>query len=132
MPPKTTNAQYKNKLAYNSGTQPAFLRALQARLSGKPDPTLRNRNGDDDDEDAGDWEQLDSNRPAIPRRPDDASQSAGAGNSKHDEDEEDFDDERPTVVVLKEGKHLTAFEVTNEKRRCTQLFTCPRNFIHLD
>ena len=33
------------------------------------------------------------------------------------DEEEDFDDERPVVVVLKEGKHLSAKEVEREKRR---------------
>lgn len=120
MPPKTTNAQYKNRLAYDSGTQPAFLRALQARISGKPDPTQWNRNDEDDDEGPGDadWEQLDSNRPAIPRRPDEPSGESRKGSNPNNVDEDDeFDDERPTVVVLKEGKHMTELEVTNEKRR---------------
>lgn len=80
-------------------------------MSGKPDPTLTG-SGDGDD---GDWEQLDSSggRPAIPRRPD---ESDGQANEKEDDDEEG--DEAPTVVVLKEGKHLTEFDAINEKRRC--------------
>lgn len=107
MPPKTTNAQYKNRLGYDSGSKPAFLRALEAQISGKPDPTTRNRDGNDDEE----WEQLDASRPAIPRRPD--------ADEKARSDDEDFEDERPTVVVLKEGKHMSELEVTNEKRRGT-------------
>ncbi|KAG1736524.1 hypothetical protein EDB19DRAFT_1910188 [Suillus lakei] len=46
-------------------------------------------------------------RPAIPERPDD-----DPGNL----DEDDVD-ERPQVVVLKEGKHLTEREAENEKRK---------------
>lgn len=111
MPPKTTNAQLRNRLAYNSGTQPAFLRALQARISGKPDPTLQ----DDDTSDA-DWEQLDANRPAIPRRPDASADADRDRLNDNGEDEEDGD-EKPTVVVVKEGKHLTELEVITEKRR---------------
>lgn len=103
MPPKHTNAQYRSRLAYDAGSQPAFLRALQAQVSGKPFPT--------DDEDGGDWEQLDANRPAIPRRPD-APDREAAGS-----DGEDEGDEKPQVVVLKEGKHLSELEVINEKRR---------------
>lgn len=46
-------------------------------------------------------------RPAIPERPDDEPGSA---------DEDDLD-EKPQIVVLKEGKHLSEREVENEKRR---------------
>ena len=109
MPPKHTNAQYRSRLAYTAGNQPAFLRALQAQISGKPLPT-----DGDEDSGSGDWEQLDANRPAIPRRPDAPDEGAGERDGSDDEDE---GDERPQVVVLREGKHLSELEVINEKRR---------------
>jgi hypothetical protein len=46
-------------------------------------------------------------RPAIPERPDD----------DHGSVDEDDVDERPQVVVLKEGKHLTEREAENERRK---------------
>jgi hypothetical protein len=109
MPPKHTNAQYRSRLAYTTGNQPAFLRALQAQISGKPLPT--DQGGDSG---SGDWEQLDANRPAIPRRPD----APDEGDAERDgSDDGDEGDERPQVVVLREGKHLSELEVINEKRR---------------
>lgn len=120
MPPKHTNAQYRSRLAYNAGSQPAFLRALQAQISGKPLPV-------DDEESSGDWEQLDANRPAIPRRPD-APDEESAERDGGDDGEEG--DERPQVVVLKEGKHLSELEVLNEKRRRTFGLLNVQNFVH--
>ena len=46
-------------------------------------------------------------RPSIPERPKDNPGS----------EVEDDDDEKPQVVVLKEGKHLTEREAENEKRK---------------
>ncbi|KAJ3770406.1 hypothetical protein FB446DRAFT_744402 [Lentinula raphanica] len=46
-------------------------------------------------------------RPPIPSRPDDDPGSA----------DEDSDDEKPQVVVLKAGKHLTEREAENERRK---------------
>jgi hypothetical protein len=46
-------------------------------------------------------------QPPIPERPADDPGSEG----------EDGDDEAPQVVALKEGKHLSAWEVENEKRK---------------
>jgi hypothetical protein len=106
MPPKHTNAQYRSRLAYNAGSQPAFLRALQAQISGKPLPP-------DNDESSGDWERPDASRPAILRRPDAPDGDA----AEHDSGDDEEGDERPQVVVLKEGKHLSELEVTSEKRR---------------
>jgi len=49
-----------------------------------------------------------SGRVPIPTRPE--------GESSGDEDE---GDERPQVVVLREGKHMNALEAQNEKRKGT-------------
>lgn len=55
-------------------------------------------------------------RPAIPERPDDEAGSA----------DEEEDEERPQVIVLREGKHLTEREVENEKRKGTPTPLCMR------
>lgn len=116
MPPKTTNAQLRNKLQYDSGAQPAFLRAMRARITGKPDPSSYDEEGFT--EDGGEWEQLDSNRPAIPRRSN--VEPGVGGSSRNDEDDEDeAGEEKPQVVVLRKGKHLSELEALNEKRRGT-------------
>lgn len=54
-------------------------------------------------------------RPPIPERPDNDPGSA----------DEDGGDEAPQIVVLKEGKHLTAREVENIKRKGAMLHSVP-------
>ncbi|KAG8886771.1 tRNA (guanine-N(7)-)-methyltransferase (tRNA(m7G46)-methyltransferase) [Tulasnella sp. 403] len=66
---------------------------------------LQNRGNDDGD-----------GRPPIPTRPE--GESSG---------DEESDDERPQVVVLKEGKHLTVEEVENEKRKAKGLPPLAKN-----
>lgn len=51
-------------------------------------------------------------RPSIPERPADDPGSA----------DEDNDEELPQIVVLKEGKHLSATEVENERRKSALFF----------
>jgi len=81
------------------GQKPAFLQNALAALQGgtrKQQP------------------QFDSNgRPIIPTRPGGEEGSAGEEESEDDQDEWDLGggDEAPTVVVLKEGKHLDKNEV---------------------
>ena len=102
-PKEPTKHQLSARLSYSQHT-PAFLRKLQSRVSGIP--------GDDSDENP-EFEDDGSGRPPIPRRPPIPERPAsdpGSGN-------EDRDDEAPQVVVLKEGKHLSAREVENEKRK---------------
>jgi hypothetical protein len=102
-PKEPTKHQLSARLAYSQNT-PAFLRKLQSRISGIPD---------EDSDESPEFEDDGSGRPPIPRRPpipERPSSDPGSG-------DEDRDDEAPQVVVLKEGKHLSAREVENEKRK---------------
>jgi hypothetical protein len=107
-----TKHQLSSRLSYQQHT-PAFLRRLKNTYGG-------GRHGDDEDEEDdgptyGDEEFEDDGsgrppipvRPAIPERPKDNPGS----------EDEDGDDEKPQVVVVREGKHLTEREVLNEKRK---------------
>ena len=103
MAPEPTRHQLSARLAYN-GQTPSFLVKLQNQVAGR---------GTADDEDEPQY--LDSidefgreRRPPIPERP---------GHDKGGSDDEDDADEKPMVVVLKEGKHLTELEAKNERRR---------------
>jgi len=93
----------------------AFLRKLQSQVSGFPD----DESGDENQE----FEDDGSGRPPIPRRPaipERPADDPGSG-------EEDLDDEAPQVVVLKEGKHLSAREAQNEKRKAKGLPPLPEH-----
>ncbi len=104
-PKEPTKHQLSARLTYSQHT-PAFLRKLQSRVSGNPD--------DDSDEDLNpEFEDDGSGRPPIPRRPPIPERPASDPGSA----DEDRDDEAPQVVVLKEGKHLSARDVENEKRK---------------
>jgi hypothetical protein len=94
---------YLTRLSYEGHT-PAFLVKLQNRVAGVADD-----DDDDEFEDDGSGRPPIPKRPPIPQRPEDQPGSA-------DEDEDDGD-EKPQVVVLKEGKHLTAHEAENERRK---------------
>ncbi|KAJ7193319.1 hypothetical protein GGX14DRAFT_589039 [Mycena pura] len=101
-PKEPTRQQLSSRLQY-SQTRPRFLQKLQNRIAGIPDE-------DDDDEfeaDDGSGRPPIPRRPAIPERPDDDPGSA----------DEDDGDEKPQVVVLKEGKHLTEREAENVRRQ---------------
>src|ERR1700761_1690047 len=103
-PKEPTKHQLSARLSYSQHT-PAFLRKLQSRVSGIPD--------EDDSDESPEFEDDGSGRPPIPRRPpipERPSSDPGSG-------EDDRDDEAPQVVVLKEGKHLSAREVEVEKRK---------------
>ncbi|TBU33603.1 hypothetical protein BD311DRAFT_712819 [Dichomitus squalens] len=106
-----TRAQLSSRLAYQSRT-PAFLLRMQQGLGGGG-----RRDDDDDDEfeDDGSGRPPIPKRPAIPERPDGEPGSA---------DEDDLD-EKPQVVVLRQGKHLTEREVENERRKAKGLPPLP-------
>jgi hypothetical protein len=91
--------QVSSRLAYSHHT-PSFLLKLQNRVAGIPDE-------DDDFEDDGSGRPPIPKRPPIPERPDNELGSA----------DEDDADEKPQVVVLKQGKHLTELEAENERRK---------------
>lgn len=119
MPKEPTRAQLSSKLGYQSHT-PSFLLKLQRQIGGR----VQGRRDDEDydeDEDEGQFEDDGSGRPpipvrpTIPERPDDEPGSA----------DEDDGDEKPQVVVLREGKHLTEREVENEKRKAKGLPPLP-------
>ncbi|KAF8235750.1 hypothetical protein L208DRAFT_1376365 [Tricholoma matsutake] len=101
-PKEPTRAQLSSRLSYSQNT-PSFLLKLQNRIAGIPD--------EDDDEDEDEYDESGRppipRRPAIPERPEDDPGSA----------DEDNGDEKPQVVVLKEGKHLTEREAENIRRK---------------
>ena len=94
--------QLSSRLAYQAHT-PAFLQRLQGRING----TGRDDEDDDEYEYDGSGRPPIPKRPAIPERPGDDPGSA----------EEDDGDEKPQIVVLREGKHLSEREVENERRK---------------
>jgi len=114
-PKEPTRAQLSSRLSYSQHT-PAFLRRLQNKYSG-------NRSYDDDEEDEEqgrykddpEFEDFDrgSGRPPIPRRPSIPERPPDDPGSADEDDE----DEKPQIVVLKEGKHLTEREAENIRRK---------------
>lgn len=104
MPPKELNRhQFSSKLSYSQNT-PSFLLKLQNRIAGIPD---EEEEFDEEFEDDGSGRPPIPRRPAIPERPDGDTGSA----------DEDDADEKPQVVVLREGKHLTEREAENIRRK---------------
>jgi Domain of unknown function (DUF4604) len=104
-----TRHQLSSKLAYEHKT-PAFLLKLQRQVAGRGgrDSDEHENDYDDDEfEDDGSGRPPIPRRPAIPERPTDDPGSA----------DEDGDDEKPQIVVLKQGKHLSEREAENEKRK---------------
>jgi hypothetical protein len=139
MPPKDpTKHQLSARLQFQSHT-PAFLRAFQNRVSGRRDededaPQIEGDYGDyGGGEDAVDEFGRSVSRPA---RLDEFGREIRRAGSAEREKEAKMDqirrremegeeDEKPVVVVLKEGKHLTEFEAENEKRKGLFLIFCP-------
>ncbi|KAH9838546.1 uncharacterized protein C8Q71DRAFT_535533 [Rhodofomes roseus] len=109
MSKEPTRNQLSSRLAYSAQT-PAFLLRMQARVNGTAEDE-----DDDEYEYDGSGRPPIPKRPAIPERPDDDPGSA----------EEDNGDEKPQVVVLREGKHLSEREVENEKRKAKGLSPLP-------
>ena len=86
------------------------------------------RRGDDDDDEEdeptygdGEFEDDGSGRPPIPVRPSIPERPKDEPGSE----DEDCDDEKPQVIVLREGKHLTEREAQNEKRKGLRLNWTP-------
>lgn len=104
MAPKEPNRhQLSSKLSYSQDT-PLFLQKLKNRIAGIPD---EDEDEDPEFEDDGSGRPPIPRRPAIPTRPDDDPGS----------EQEDDADEKPQVVVLREGKHLTEREAENVRRK---------------
>ncbi|KAG6827617.1 hypothetical protein H0H92_011074 [Tricholoma furcatifolium] len=101
-PKEPTRHQLSSRLSYNQNT-PAFLQKLKNKIAGVPD----------EDEYDDEFEYDDSGRPPIPRRPAIPERPEDDPGSA----DEDDGDEKPQVVVLKEGKHLTAHEAENIRRK---------------
>ncbi|ETW82764.1 hypothetical protein HETIRDRAFT_316683 [Heterobasidion irregulare TC 32-1] len=110
-PKEPTRAQLSSRLSYSQNT-PAFLRKFSNRVAGVPD---EDEDEDDEFEYDGSGRPPIPKRPAIPERPSDQAGSA----------DEDDGDERPQVVVLKEGKHLSQREAENERRKAKGLSPLP-------
>ncbi|KAJ7070800.1 hypothetical protein C8F01DRAFT_1107903 [Mycena amicta] len=103
-----TRAQISSRLTYSQNT-PRFLQKFQNRIAGVPDE-------DEDDQD-NEFETLDSSgRPPIPKRPERPAIPERPADDPGSADEDDAD-EKPQVVVLKEGKHLTEWEAANIRRK---------------
>jgi Domain of unknown function (DUF4604) len=139
MPPKKelSKHQLSHRLQFQSHT-PNFLRAFQAKVSG-----FRTGGPGDDDEDGPQYANGDEfgaeggedefgravhNEPAVDefgreiRRETSTEPKGGStvkGGIMGRGGDEDDEDEMPQVVVLKEGKHLSAREVENERRAGT-------------
>lgn len=106
MPPKEpTRQQLSSRLAYSQGT-PAFLQRLKNQVAGV------STHEDSEDTEFDEW-QASSGRPPIPRRPSPPQRPEDDPGSANEDDE----DEKPQIVVLKEGKHMSQGEVENERRR---------------
>lgn len=109
-PREPTRAQLSSKLSYQQNT-PSFLLKLQNRMNGIPDA--------DDAEDYNDDEEFEytgEGRAPIPRRPRPPIPERPADNPGSADEDDNFADEKPQVVVLKAGKHLTELEAENIRR----------------
>ncbi|KAF8879300.1 hypothetical protein CPB84DRAFT_1793375 [Gymnopilus junonius] len=105
-PREPTRAQLSSKLAYQSH-KPNFLLKLQNRMNGIPD--------EEEEGEEGEFEYVGNGREPIPRRPRPPVPERPA-DDPGSADEEDLGDEKPQVVVLKEGKHLTEWEAESIRR----------------
>ncbi|KAF9532641.1 hypothetical protein CPB83DRAFT_847114 [Crepidotus variabilis] len=104
-PREPTRAQLSSKLAYQSHT-PSFLQKLQNRMNGIQE--------DEDEYEDEEFEHVGDGREPIPRRPRPAIPERPEGDPGS-ENEDDVD-EKPQVVVLRAGKHLTEREAENVRR----------------
>lgn len=119
-PKEPTRAQLSSRLSYSQHT-PAFLRRLQNKYSGNHTHDDEGEGEEEEEEEEGqyrgnpEFEDLDrgSGRPPIPRRPAIPERPPEDPGSADEDDE----DEKPQVIVLKEGKHLTEREAENIRRK---------------
>nr|GAT48468.1 predicted protein [Mycena chlorophos] len=117
-PKEPTRAQISSRLSY-SATTPRFLQKLQNRIAGVPDADSDNEDDSQYRYDRDEFETIDnSGRPPIPRRPERERPPIPErpADDPGSADEDDAD-EKPQVVVLKEGKHLTEREAENVRRK---------------
>jgi hypothetical protein len=103
-PREPTRAQLSSKLAYQSHT-PNFLQKFKNRMNGVPD---------EEEEYDEEFEHIGGGREPIPRRPRPVIPERPDGDPGSADDEDG--DEKPQVVVLKAGKHLTEREAENIRR----------------
>ncbi|TFK60008.1 hypothetical protein BDN72DRAFT_779953, partial [Pluteus cervinus] len=102
-PKEPTRARLSSRFAYSQQT-PACLQMLQNQMTGF------------EDSEGDEWEYDGSGRPPIPKRPQaDADRDERPPIPERPADDpgsanEDDEDEKPQVVVLKQGKHLTEWE----------------------
>ncbi len=139
MPPKEpTKHQLSARLQFQSQT-PAFLRAFQNRISGRRDdededaPQIEREyddsgRGEDDVDESGRSLGLDEfgrevRRDGSAERETRAKREEMKKRGVRGEELEEDGDEKPVVVVLKEGKHLTEFEAENERRKGMSLYS---------
>lgn len=106
-PKEPTKHQLSSRLSYSQST-PAFLQKFKNKIAGIAD--------EDEDEYDDEFEDLGNGRVPIPRRPPIPERPADDPGS-----EDEFEDEKPQVVVLKEGKHLTEREAENVRRKGNQI-----------
>ncbi|KAF7290506.1 DUF4604 domain-containing protein [Mycena kentingensis (nom. inval.)] len=101
MSKEPTRAQLSSRLTYTAGTTPRFLQPLETTESN------RGCTDEDDEPEDPEWETLDSSgRPPIPRRPAERPAIPERPADDPGSADEDDADEKPQVVVLKEGKTL--------------------------
>ncbi|KAF7347591.1 DUF4604 domain-containing protein [Mycena venus] len=113
-PKEPTRQQLSSRLQYNqSASTPRFLQKFKNRIAGIPDED--DQYDDEFEPDDGSGRPPIPRRPAIPERPDDDPGSA----------DEDDGDEKPQVVVLQAGKHLTEREAENLRREVRGLPPLP-------
>lgn len=113
-----TNAQLSSRLSYQQET-PSFLLKLRNRVAtGRLDDDEEDEPQYHYDDDGAEYYNDGSGRPPIPQRP---REDRPAIPERPDDDpgsaDEDCGDEKPQVVVLRQGKHLTEREAENIRRR---------------
>ncbi|KAI5455355.1 hypothetical protein NCC49_000169 [Naganishia albida] len=128
-----SKGQFSRGLTYQEQHVPAFLQKLRAQVNGGN--TGPRRSGDDDDESPHVVDRRSASPPAsrggretLPERPREGKWAEGSddeeqGGKKRKGDDEDDEwaqrygggDDAPQIVVLNEGKHLSAEEVKRVK-----------------